>query len=67
MLCKLRNGFQRFVLVLAVHPYQLWRGNTGQHRWRYTVLCPRGDISKMHLKPEWLLQRIRGGGQDGKR
>jgi len=59
-------------MVLEAHPYQLWRGNTGNNRWRYTVLRNRGKsgsrvIVKMHLKPEWLLQRIIGGGQDGKR
>jgi len=72
VLCKLRNGFRRLVLVLEAHPYQLWSGNTTNHRWRYTVLRNRGSfggtaISKMHLKPEWLLQRTTGGGQDGKR
>jgi hypothetical protein len=67
VLCKLRNGYRRLVLVLAAHPYQLWSGNTANHRWRYTILQRNGDISKMHLKPEWLLQRITGGGQDGKR
>jgi len=67
VLCKLRNGYRRLVLVLASHPYQLWRGNTGQHRWRYTVLYRSGEVGKMHLKPDWLLQRTTGGGQDGKR
>ena len=67
VLCKLRNGYRRLVLVLEAHPYQLWSGNTTNHRWRYTILQRNGDISKMHLKPEWLLQRTTGGGQDGKR
>ena len=72
VLCKLRHGHQRLVMVLEAHPYQLWRGNIGNQQWKYTVLRNRGKlggtaISKMHLKPEWLLQRITGGGQDGKR
>jgi hypothetical protein len=72
VLCKLRHGFKRLVLVLDAQPYQLWRGQASNNRWRYTVLRTRGEfggtaIGKMHLKPEWLLQRITGGGQDGKR
>ena len=70
MLCKLRHGHLRLVMVLDVHPYQLWRGHTGNNKWRYTVLYSDegvGKLYKMHLKPEWLLQRITGGGQDGKR
>ena len=72
VLCKLRHGMLRLVMVLEAHPYQLWRGNIGNQQWKYTVLRNRGKlggtaISKMHLKPEWLLQRITGGGQDGKR
>ena len=67
VLCKLRNGYRRLVMVLAAHPYQLWSGNTNNHRWRYTVLQRNGDVVKMHLKPEWLLQRGKGGGQNGQR
>jgi len=66
VLCKLRNGFTRLVLVLEPHVYQLWRGNT-DNKWRYLVLYKKGETAKMHLKPEWLLQRVSGGGQDGKR
>ena len=67
VLCKLRNGYTRLVLVLSSHEYQLWRGNTDRSRWRYLVLYKRGKTSKMNLKPEWLLQRVTGGGQDGYR
>jgi hypothetical protein len=70
VLCKLRKGHSRLVLVLEAYPYQLWRGNSANNRWRYTVLYRSGDVGqlyKMHLKPEWLLQRITGGGQDGQR
>ena len=67
VLCKLRNGYTRLVLVISSHEYQLWRGNKDQSRWRYEVLLVKGETAKMHLKPEWLLQRITGGGQDGKR
>jgi len=67
VLCKLRNGHLRIVMVLEAYPYQLWRGNSNNNRWRYTVLYNNGCKGKMHLRPEWLLQRITGGGQDGKR
>jgi len=66
VLCQLRNGYTRLVLVLESHVYQLWRGNT-DHKWRYLVLYNKGETAKMHLRPEWLLQRVSGGGQDGKR
>ena len=70
VLCKLRHGHQRLVLVLEAYPYQLWRGNSTNNRWRYTVMYSDDGacrLYKMHLKPAWLLQRIIGGGQDGKR
>jgi len=67
VLCKLRNGYTRLALVLSSHEYQLWRGNTDRSRWRYEVLLVKGETGKMHLNPEWLLQRVTGGGQDGKR
>ena len=70
VLCKLRNGHRRLVIVLKAYPYQLWRGNSTNNRWRYTVLYSDvsvGKLYKMHLRPEWLLQRITGGGQDGQR
>ena len=58
VLCKLRNGYQRHVLVLAVIPYQIWKGDTSGYRYRYKVLYRRGTIGKMGRKPEWVVQRI---------
>ena len=60
VLCKLRNGYQRHVLVLEVLPYQLWQGDTSGYRYRYKVLYRRGTIGKMGLRPHWLVQRGEG-------
>ena len=57
VLCKLRNGYQRHVLILEVMPYQLWQGDTSGYRYRYKVLYRLGTIGKMGLRPEWLVQR----------